>query len=525
MNLVAALVPILILPGASFYFDVIPKVVVLLLGAALAAKSLVRDRFSALLAALAGAAILAAIFSTHPGMSFYGSTWRKSGVIAELAVLALAASVRSIHRYVLLASIPVAIYGILQYFGIDPILNAAGYHSGPIVRPPSTMGHAAYLATYLLFIVFAASAEKVRWRWIPISLGIAAIVLSGTRAAVLGLVIGLIVLRVNWRWMAGAIALFAIFYISPAGEKMRARVHWASEDALGGARRMLWRDSLKMAAHRPLLGYGPETFSVEFLKHESIDLERAYPDFYHESPHNIFVDALVSKGIVGLIPLAAIAILGLLHARGAMGAAFIAMLVSQQFTTFTLPTEFFFFVCAGLLLRDQSAPPLRISPLLAIPFAAFAVYLAAGDALLASGKRALDRGDLAAAINRVNQARAWHASADIYFSRRFSGIADLRAYPAAMTAAMQAPQTADDPQNALVNLAGLQAIANDVRGVEQSLRRAIHVAPQWYKPYWLLAEVLAREGRLQEARDAAFAAIDRDGGKHPEVKATWDRLR
>ena len=50
-----------------------------------------------------------------------------------------------------------------------------------------------------------------------------------------------------------------------------------------------------------IAGYGPETFAVEFPRHQSIELARAYPDFYHESAHNIFLDAFVSKGLVGLL--------------------------------------------------------------------------------------------------------------------------------------------------------------------------------------------------------------------------------
>lgn len=68
----AALTAILILPGASFYFDVAPKAAVVLVAAAFAVNLLKWDRFSFLLAASAVAAILAA----HSWRSIYGSTWR-----------------------------------------------------------------------------------------------------------------------------------------------------------------------------------------------------------------------------------------------------------------------------------------------------------------------------------------------------------------------------------------------------------------------------------------------------------------
>jgi O-Antigen ligase len=514
-----ALVPILILPGASFYFDVVPKIVVILLIAALAFKSLKRDVFSAILAAQA----IVVLLSTHSAVSFFGSTWRREGLLVEIAILAIAAAGADC-RWVAWASIPVSIYAIFEYFGVDPILNPAAYHSGVgkfmIVRPPSTMGHAAYLATFLLFVVFTTGKSK--WRWLPVSLAVIAIFLSGTRGAILGLIAGAAISRIRIRYVIAAVVALAVFYFSPAGERLRARVHWSSEDALGGARLRLWRDSLRMAALRPVLGYGPETFSREFLKHESADLERAYPDFYHESPHNIFVDALVSEGILGLIPIAAIAWMGVMKKH----AGFIAMLVSLQFVAFTAPTELFFYLCAGMALREGSPPGIRLRwwPVAALPFAAFAVYMGTGDVLLQSARRAADRGDFLATIRRVDLARRWHATADVYFSRRLAGMGHA-ALPAALQVAEFGTQTSDDPQDAWVNLAALRAAADDAAGVEQALRAAIAAAPNWYKAHWLLAEVLAREGRMSEARAEAATAADLDGGKHAEVTATRDRFR
>jgi Tfp pilus assembly protein PilF len=73
-------------------------------------------------------------------------------------------------------------------------------------------------------------------------------------------------------------------------------------------------------------------------------------------------------------------------------------------------------------------------------------------------------------------------------------------------------------------LAALRAAINDAPGVEQSLRQAIVVAPNWYKAHWLLAQVLEREGRRAEALEEARLAFDRDGGKHVEVRQTRDQL-
>jgi hypothetical protein len=286
-----------------------------------------------------------------------------------------------------------------------------------------------------------------------------------------------------------------------------------------------------MARGRWIAGYGNETFALEFPHYQSIELGRAYPDFYQESPHNIFLDALASHGVLGLVAMAALAGLGLISARGPMGAAFVAILVSQQFSSFTLPTELYFFLCLAILMSDRSLTVAVRKPALnnrwgwalAAPLACFAIYLATGDALLASARRALDRGDVDTASQQIDRARKWNANADIYFSRRL--LAHSGGWQSGLAAAQRAIVTADDRQNALVNLAAFYAAENNPAAVELCLRQAIAAAPSWFKPHWLLAQVLALEGRKGDAEAEALAAVARDGGKHPEVAQGMDHLR
>jgi O-antigen ligase len=565
-----AAVPIIILPHWSFYFDVIPKTVLVLAIAALAivwagfwrvpATSTGR-RFLALCAAQAAVTVLATVFSTHRPLSFFGSTWRKEGLPEELAILTVAAAAftflsgergraRTFLSVTVIASLPVSLYGIAQYFGVDPWISHAAYHFGEgkfeIVRPPSTLGHAAYFATFLLYPLFAGAAvarreaSRVLKTTAIAASGAAgfAILLSGTRAAIVGAIAGalFIALRegVNTSRLrkitAGAaigLAVLGSFYVSPAGAQLRARVRWSLDDRLGGARLLLWRDTLRMAEGHWMTGYGPETFVVEFPARESLGLAKAYPDFYHESPHNIFFDALVSKGALGLIVLGAWALFGVILARGAIGGAFVAMLVSQQFTAFTVPTELYFYISIAILAARAREPSVERAPhailrwALAAPLACFAAYLAIGDAMLSSAARALDRNDAAGAARMLDRARSWRATADIYFSRRlltahFSDpVARFRAWEDAMEAARSAPTTADDPMNAFVNLASFYAGAGDQANVERSLHASVAAAPNWFKPHSLLARLFALEGRNAEAAAEARAAAERNGGKDP----------
>src|SRR6185437_6733855 len=111
--------------------------------------------------------------------------------------------------------------------------------------------------------------------------------------------------------------------------------------------------------------------------------------------------------------------LGLALARGPLGGAFAAMLVSQQFTSFTVPTELYFYLCLAMLVaartKPQNAPPVAFRTRLlacfpALLLAGFGMYLAAGDYLLGSASRALDSGRTDRAAGLIDRARGWNAS-------------------------------------------------------------------------------------------------------------------
>ena len=62
---------------------------------------------------------------------------------------------------------------------------------------------------------------------------------------------------------------------------------------------MVWRDSLPIIRDRWLVGIGPEVFAGEFRKRQSLQLSRAFPDHYHEDPHNLLLGAAINQGVAG----------------------------------------------------------------------------------------------------------------------------------------------------------------------------------------------------------------------------------
>ncbi|MBL8292233.1 MAG: O-antigen ligase family protein [Bryobacterales bacterium] len=603
LPLLTALLPILTLPGWAFYFDVTPKIVVLLAAAGIACclfaanarslRSLASTRPGRRLAVLVAAQVLFLIVATAassmPALSLGGSNWRRFGLVTQLALLILAlftAADLSARRLSLVHTLrasavsasAVAVYTVLQYLGWDPIQPSASYHIGEgvwtIVRPPATIGHASHLGSYLVFAAFLAAALCVReasraWRVfgaVAAALASFAIVLSGARAAILALFCGAILLglrlRPNRRVTAIALALtvagLALFYYSPLGLKLRGRTRWYIEDPAGGARLYLWRDSVGMIPARWIAGWGPETFSAEFPRFQSVDLSRAYPDFYHESPHNIVLDEFVAKGVGGglvflaFLGFAAIRACRALRTRAdaPLAAAYLAGLLALQFNAFVLTSAFFLFLTACILLAQETPlapdpPPLARHWIWPAGFAAFtfaagfmlfAVCLSVADYFLAQTRRALDSADVHSASSLYERVLRWQppgVNSDLYYSRAMWAnrlrqrdlLLSVKAWQEAVQAGLRATRLAEDPHNAFYHLATIYGQLNDAPSTERNLRATLARSPNWFKPHWTLARLLELQNNRPEALAEAELSVFLGGGKHPEVLQTLQRLQ
>jgi O-antigen ligase len=564
LSTVVALVPLVILPGVLFHYDVTPKVIVLLAGAgaALLAGLPAGVRPAGWLrAVLVGQACWLAVStlaSTDRGLSFTGANWRRFGLVTQIALLIFtyllaagltAERVRRLLRVIVASGSLVALYGMGQYFGWDPWIPRSGYHIGEgvwtIIRPPGTLGHAGYFAVYLLHVAFAGAAlawteGERRWRWaggVAAALAVTAIVLSGTRAGLVGLAAGAAVMAVRRRPRisaarvgvgAAALAGLVLFYFSAAGQPLRSRTRWYREEPLGGGRPALWADTLRMASARWLTGFGPETFSAQFPRFQSEALARLYPDRYYESPHNVFLDVLAGQGAPGLILL--VLVCGLAFRDGwragpradALLAGLTASLAANQFLAFTLPTALLFYVTVALMAAPAGAAPTEPRRGIAVVPVALALLAAAfslgwSDYWLARTKRSLDAGEIRRAMTQYERARGQALpglDTDLWYSRALMAAAPA-AWQPALEAARRAAERSEQRANAHYNVAAFYAMQNDFARTEESLRAAIGWAPRWYKPRWMLARLLEQAGRPEEAAAELSRATELNGGKNP----------
>jgi tetratricopeptide (TPR) repeat protein len=310
---------------------------------------------------------LSTVLSVVPRTSFLGSYQRLQGTYSTLSYvlifLLMLQGIRTrtqVERFVttvVLASIPVALYGILQHYGLDPLPWGGDVRS----RVAGQMGNAIFIAAYLIMALpltlyrtvesFIAILTAEESRLVDIVLGAAYIFIlaiqgiciffSQSRGPLLGLYGGLffffLVLAVvrRWRWLVlGAITLvlagagFLVVFNLPASPLAPLRdVPYVGrlgrvldkEEGTSKVRLLIWEGAIQMILPhaplqqpdgtpdawnwaRPLIGYGPESMYVAYNRFYPPDL--AHYEKRNASPdrsHNETFDSLVITGLSGFV--------------------------------------------------------------------------------------------------------------------------------------------------------------------------------------------------------------------------------
>jgi tetratricopeptide (TPR) repeat protein len=137
--------------------------------------------------------------------------------------------------------------------------------------------------------------------------------------------------------------------------------------AAGGARPIMWRDSLKIIKEYPLLGIGPETFGLIYPKYRSLELILTEGGQYGrpDRVHNDIIDLTLAKGLLGLASyLWLLFIFFWLGFKGSFSTnkefriiniglftAGIGYFVQNQTCFWIIPSTSIFFILAGIVAR------------------------------------------------------------------------------------------------------------------------------------------------------------------------------
>jgi O-antigen ligase len=288
---------------------------------------------------------LATLLSGDPGASFRGAATGQgllfiAGLVAFF--LAIAESVRSRARAewlvngILIGSVPVALYGCIQYFGLDPLT----WQTGSFFPVHATTGYSLYLGAYLAMVVpfslarlcagQAAGALKRNFPYLVIlALQAVCLVFTFSRAALLAMVAGcgvfsaVAIPRRQHRVFVGVgMTLLVLggllFWVmstgwhlappvsqatAPGGQAPRPNV--SSLRQLSNADRLLiWRRTLSMIAARPLTGYGPDRYLAVYARFYPVPAGVAAEFPTHWDPHNLLLGQLTTAGLLGLLAFA-----------------------------------------------------------------------------------------------------------------------------------------------------------------------------------------------------------------------------
>lgn len=315
------LVPLGIYPDHLVWFDITPKVTALILMVGLACVTIpsnLLDRATGrkcattlIPIAMIAIAVLSATFSTTHFLSLGGSNWRRVGLPTEVSlavfIILQTASLRNKPRYsiwclrascvaLLISSIAV----ILEFGGAAPFF---GLHESPnAARPGGVLGSGAAFGCYAtapLFLCVTLWLMDQTWLWRRLAtiagiLGFVAILVCGTRAAVLAVFIGLLVAiallkRRSNRFFVGfclALVIGVVGIAFSSHTPLSKRFEQIGLDPWGGTRLYVWGDSMGLLSTMPTFGYGLEwNHSLESIPRSNPSKQSPVGPTRRTSPH------------------------------------------------------------------------------------------------------------------------------------------------------------------------------------------------------------------------------------------------
>src|ERR1017187_1867060 len=478
MHVYALLCAVVVVPLANYpdhllWFDITPKVAALILTVGLACVTIQSDHLdhaiggkyaaTAIPLAMIAIAVLSTAFSRTPVLSLGGSNWRRVGLPAEISlavfIILQTEALRNKPRYVIwclrascVALLISSIAVLLEFEGAAPLL---GLRESPnVARPGGVLGSGAAFGCYAtapLFLCAALWMMDQAWFWRRIAtlagiLGFVAILVSGTRAAVLGVFIGLLVSvalikQRSTRLLVGvsfALATAAVGLAFSDHTPLSKRLEQIDVDPWGSTRLYVWGDSIRLLSAMPTFGYGLESFPRIYPTIQTEQTALGWPDAFHESAHSYLIDTVLSKGVIGLAIVFALSVSAFITFRQMPSetkppyvfcvAGHVACLSTCVFFTPQLPTLVYMYLPACLLWASRAdrgrtpqvaavdlaiaASPPRISVsrtllvrCLGTVFLVYAAYLVMWDSHVYEAKVLFDSGQANAAVDQFVRAR------------------------------------------------------------------------------------------------------------------------
>jgi len=247
---------------------------------------------------------------------------------------------RKILLWLAVVTIPISIYGIFQFFGLDFIKWGTAYFDA--YRSSSTLGQPVVLGTYLalalpLFLYgFLKDDKNSGLFFLSGNLAFLCVLTTFTRGAWIGLLIGAAIIgtgmkkfsiQVKNTFVYGlAISVLALIIIFSFIIRLNPLVNNDSElmntsnlrnprqivellpspifNIFGtspiNSRIAMWSSSLRMIQKYPLFGSGLDTFASFYPNFRTLQDTKVEPDWEEAHPHNQIIEFAISIGLFGI---------------------------------------------------------------------------------------------------------------------------------------------------------------------------------------------------------------------------------
>ncbi|MBK5210885.1 MAG: O-antigen ligase family protein [Coriobacteriia bacterium] len=515
-------------------------------------------------------ATIATLTSIAPFTSFFGKYRRYDGLWSYLIYAILfflvvqyatnGTRIRMIAKSLVLSSFFVAGYGVLQAFGIEPIMIGSKlFEAG---RSFSTYGNPDLLAGFLAFSVFITfglvlSEKNHLWRaalWIILLMNVLVVITAYSRSIWIGSVVGIVAISVfalrqrvrikpvDGGFLGGtALAVVALVTksltndsaVTNIGARFASIFQFSEGSSL--TRFEIWRAAIDAIKDRPVFGFGLDTFRLVFRRYQPLaySQDAGYLSVA-DNVHNSVLQMAAGVGIFGMLLFYATVIwtaaasfkVGFARADddttrfnggkmlycGFWAAC--AAYVTHLFFGLSLPgCTFLLFVSMGVLISPLAKeieirpsrvayPVFAVTSILALVVISFSATFYFADSACEKGRAYAAAGDNETALGYCTSAVKLNPYNDQYKSQRLTALGQL-----AINAAKADPQA--------------QSTKTSIAQAIQAGKDAIDFVPWEYDNYSLLGMLYNQLGDIFGDKSYCKAGADMMG---PMVEKTSNAL-
>ncbi|TDT61994.1 O-antigen ligase family protein [Fonticella tunisiensis] len=338
--LIICIVPLIITPWAPDYYYY-PKIIAIYALAFILAvisiflsNSKTQKRFEDIVVVLYLLWItLSTLFSIDINRAFLGKDYRYEGLLSLTCYILIYLTASKFYSYskkhvpiLIVSSVIICIYGIIQYFNFDPI-PSDGIRTAWERYAYSTTGNPNFLGSYIVLIlpvcIFCYIISRKYAYLFSSGILYMALLCTRTRSAWIGgvfsgilLIILIYIRRIELKPMIYILILFSTItlglnyysnhevknrFVSILSDAKAVATKAPDYERAGSTRIFIWKKCLKLIATKPIFGFGPDTLDILFMKNFYEDTKKYFGDLSVDKAHNEYIQIAASSGLPAAI--------------------------------------------------------------------------------------------------------------------------------------------------------------------------------------------------------------------------------